>query len=83
MASKLKKKRRTKDIYSLYFKTLKKKRSQQQEKDKNAIINEDAHSFATFVEAQLKELCPHRKVYLIAKHKIKKILMKAQLKIAN
>ncbi|KAL5239529.1 hypothetical protein ACI65C_006939 [Semiaphis heraclei] len=79
MALTIKKQRRTKDVYSLYFKTLKKKSSQEQEKDNN----EEAHSFAMFIEAQLKDLCPHRKVYLSAQHKIKKILMKAQLKIAN
>lgn len=83
MALKLKKQRRTKDIYALYFKALKKKRSRKQEKYKNSFNNDDADSFAAFIGAQMKELRAYRKVYLSAKHKIQKILMKAQLKIAN
>jgi len=79
MASKLKKQRRTKDIYSLYFKTLKKKRLRKQEKYKN----DDADTFAAFIGNQMKDLYPNRKVYLSAKHKIQKVLMKAQLKMSN
>lgn len=75
MALKLKRQRRTKDIYSLYFKSLKIKGPN--------FYNDDTASFATFIETQMKELCPYTKLYLTTKHKIQKILMKAQLKIAN
>ncbi|XP_060864561.1 THAP domain-containing protein 1-like isoform X1 [Metopolophium dirhodum] len=83
MDLKLKKQLRTKNIYSLYFKALKKKRFPKQEKYKNSFNNDDADSFAAFIGAQMKDLRPYRKVYLSAKHKIQKILMKAQLKITN
>ncbi|XP_022168469.1 uncharacterized protein LOC111032442 [Myzus persicae] len=83
MALKLKKQRRTKDIYSLYFKTLKKKRFRKQEKYKQHYSNNDEDSFSTFIGAQMKELRPFRKVYLSAKHRIQKVLMQAQLKIAE
>uniref|UniRef100_A0A2S2NK91 THAP domain-containing protein 1 n=1 Tax=Schizaphis graminum TaxID=13262 RepID=A0A2S2NK91_SCHGA len=82
MASKLKKQRRTKDIYSLYFKSLKKKNFQKQQKNLSSFNNETA-SFAAFIEAQMKDLRKNKKVYLTTKHKIQKILMKAQLEIAN
>lgn len=75
MALKLKRQRRTKDIYSLYFKSLKIKNP--------STYNDDTASFGAFIEAQMKELCPYRKLYLTTKHKIQKILMKAQLKITN
>ncbi|XP_025201690.1 uncharacterized protein LOC112599140 [Melanaphis sacchari] len=82
MALKLKKQRRTKDIYSLYFKALKKKKFQKQEKFLKSSNNETA-SFAAFIEAQMKDLRKNKRVYLTTKHKIQKILMKAQLEIAN
>jgi len=82
MALKLKKQRRTKDIYSLYFKSLRKKNFQKQQKNLSSFNNETA-SFAAFIEAQMKDLRKNKKVYLTTKHKIQKILMKAQLEIAN
>ncbi|CAI6355402.1 unnamed protein product [Macrosiphum euphorbiae] len=83
MDLKLKKQQlRTKNIYRLYFKALEKKKFRKHEKCKNS-FNNDADSFAAFIGAQMKDLLPHRKVYLSAQHKIQKILMKAQLKITN
>ncbi|XP_060836092.1 rho GTPase-activating protein gacZ-like isoform X2 [Rhopalosiphum padi] len=82
MALKLKKQRRTKDIYSLYFKSLRKKNFQKQQKNLSSFNNETA-SFAAFIEAQMKDLRKNKQVYLTTKHKIQKILMKAQLEIAN
>lgn len=81
MALKLKRKKtRTTDIYSLYFKSLKK--INKEEKNIN-MFHDDTTSFSAFIETQMKELCPYRKLYLATKHKIQKILMKAQLKIAS
>jgi len=82
MASKITRQRRTKDIYSLYFKSLKKRSIHKQEKNTNSFNNETA-SFGAFIEAQMKELRPYKKIYLTTKHKIQKILMRAQLKISN
>jgi len=82
MALKLKRQRRTQDIYSLYFKSLKKRNFQKREKYINS-INVETASFAAFIEAQMKELRSNRKIYLTTKHRIQKILMKAQLKLAN
>lgn len=86
MGLKLKKQRRTKDIYSMYFKTLIKKGTLRQDKSREKTIqsfNDDSASFAAFIETQMKELRPYKRLYLSTKHKIQKILMKAQLKIAN
>lgn len=82
MALKLKKQRRTKNIYSLYFKSLKKKILHKHEKIINS-FNDETASFGAFIEAQMKELRPHKKLYLTTKHKIQKVLMKAQLRITN
>lgn len=81
MALKLKRKKtRTTDIYSLYFKSLKK--IDKQEKHLRFFQNDTA-SFSAFIEAQLRELCPYRKLYLSTKNEIQKILMKAQLKTTS
>lgn len=83
MALKLKKEHRTtKDIYSLYFKALKKLKFQKQEQFKNS-LNSDVESFVNYIETQMKNLIPFKKVYLTAKQRIQKVLMQAQLKIAN
>lgn len=80
MALKLKRKTtRTTDIYSLYFKSLKKINKQ----EKNINLLNDTTTFTAFIETQMKKLCSYKKVYLTTKYKIQKILMKAQLKIAN
>jgi len=83
MALRLKKQRRTQDIYSLYFKTLKKRNFLLKHERKRSSFNNDTVSFATFIEAQMKDLRKNKKVYLTTKHKIQKILMKAQLEIEN
>ncbi|XP_050536695.1 THAP domain-containing protein 1-like [Daktulosphaira vitifoliae] len=79
----LKKKRRTKDIYSLYFKSLIKKKGHNIEKNMQQFFNDDAAMFGAFIETQMKELYPHKKLYMNTKHKIQKILMKAQLKMTD
>lgn len=73
MALKLKREKRTKDVYTLYFKSLKKKQY-------NNINSEfdDTGSFGAFIEAQMKELRPYKKLYLTTKHKIQKLIMNAQ-----
>jgi hypothetical protein len=76
MTLKFKRERRTKDIYSLYFKSLKKKQENNTDYD-------DTGSFGAFIEAQMKELRPYKKLYLTTKHRIQKLIMNAQRKIAN
>lgn len=77
----LKRQKRTKDIYSLYFKSLRKRNEFKQERINIHSSSDDAAAFSVFIEAQMKELRPYRKIYLSTKHKIQKVLMKAQLKI--
>lgn len=79
----LKRQKRTKDIYSLYFKSLRKRNEFKQERINIHSSNDDAAAFSAFIEAQMKELRRHRKIYLSTKHKIQKVLMKAQLKIGR
>lgn len=82
MALKCKKQKctRTKDIYSLYFKSLK-KRGMRKTNQVIISINEDTGPIGSYVETQMKELQPFRKLYLTTKHKIQKLLMRAQLKV--
>jgi len=70
-----------KRINALYSKSC--KRFQNQEKYKNSFKNDDADLFAKFIIAGMNDLYPHKKVYLSAKHKIKKVLKKAHNKLAN
>lgn len=82
MTLKLKKQRRTKEIYSLYFKSLKKRNIHKTKHESNLnFYNDDTGTFSAFIEDQMKELRPYRKLYLNTKHKIQKILMRAQLKL--
>lgn len=80
---KLKKLKRTKDIYSLYFKSLLKSNILGSENNENNLqsLNEGTAAFGKFIEVQMRELRPYKRLYLSTKHKIQKILMRAQLKI--
>lgn len=80
MALKLSKEKRTRDIYSMYFKSLNHKNKRKHEKIISSFSDKTA-SFGAIIEAQMKELRPQKKLYLTTKHRIQKILMKAQLKI--
>lgn len=84
MALKIKKQRRTQEVYSLFFKEMAKPKSLK--KDTNYSynpLNDETKTFGAFIETQMKELRPYRKIYLATKHKIQKVLMKAQLKITH
>lgn len=82
MSLKLRRQRRTKDIYSLYFESLTKENMLKSETIEKS-FNDDTDTFGAFIITQLKELRPYKKLYLTTKHQIQKTLMKAQLKIAN
>lgn len=82
MALKIKKQRRTQEVYSLFFKEMAKPKSLKN--DMNYSYNPlSDETFGAFIETQMKELRPYKKIYLATKHKIQKILMKAQLKITH
>lgn len=82
MSLKLRRQRRTKDIYSLYFESLTKENVLKPEQMSKS-LNDDTDTFGAFIVAQLQELRPYKKLYVTTKHQIQKILMKAQLKIAS
>jgi len=72
----------TGDNYSLYFQSLTKKNVLKQEKVANS-FNDDMAKLLTFIEAEMKELHPYKKLYATTKYQIQKLLMKAKLKIAS
>jgi len=72
----------TNDIYSLYFQSLIKKNLSKQENTANS-LDDDMLTFGAFIVTEMNELRPYRKLYLTTKHQIKKLLVKARLKIAN
>jgi len=78
MALKLRRQRRTKNIYSLYFRSMTNKNVL---KEEPMFFNDKTTTFGAFIEAQMDELRPYKNIYLTTKHKIQKLLMKAQLKI--
>lgn len=79
MALKLRRQRRTKNIYSLYFRSMSNKNVLRAE----PMFYDKTTTFGAFIEAQMDELRPYKNIYLTTKHKIQKLLMKAQLKITH
>jgi len=72
----------TKDIYSVYFQSLTKKNLSKQENIANS-LDDDMLTFGAFIVMKMNELRPYRKLYLTTKHQIKKLLVKARLKLTN
>lgn len=45
--------------------------------------DEDMAKLLFFIESEMKELLPYKKLYTTTKYQIQKLLMKAKLKIVN
>lgn len=79
MALELRRQRCTKNIYSLYFRSMINKNV----REKPMTFNDKTATFGAFIEAQMNKLFPNKNLHLKTKYKIQKLLMKAQLKITH